>query len=193
MSAAALVLAASLARAGEPAPAACPDELVRVGHSKNANVVVYEVNRSASGQVDPDDPVRASWIMLAERGQREGLNLVERLLAFGFDVRSAAPRAGYVLRLKAKKDQLIRLVEHRGCLAAMTLIGGRPGILRRIYARTEEGELVPRVLYVEIFGADPATGAELYQKIVPPLPVTAGTARLAAPAAGSVARPPAGP
>src|SRR5512137_2130456 len=113
MKAAALVLAASLAQSAGPAPAACPAELVRIARSKNANVVVYEANRSESGSLDADDPVRASWIMLAEQGQREGLNFFERWLAYGFDVRSAAPDSGYVLRLKAKKDQAIRVVEHQ--------------------------------------------------------------------------------
>jgi hypothetical protein len=167
MNAAALVLAATLAQPGSPAPAACPAELVRIARSKNANVVVYEANRSESGALDADDPVRASWVMLAERGQREGLTFFERLLAYGFDVRSADPDAGYVLRLKAKKDQAIRVVEHQGCPAAMSDIGGRKGILKRIYVQAEDGQLIPPVLYVELFGIDPATGSALYDKIVP--------------------------
>ena len=167
MNVAALVLAASLAQAGDPAPAACPDELLRIARSKNANVVVYEANRSGSGGLDADHPVRASWIMLAEQGQREGLNFFEKLLAYGFDVRSAAPDAGYLLRLKARKDQVIRVVEHRGCPAAMSDIGGRQGILKRIYVQAEDGQLIPPVLYVELFGTDAATGAPLYDKIVP--------------------------
>lgn len=167
MSAAAFVLAASLAQAGEHAPTACPAELIRIARSKNANVVVYEANRTASGGLDPDDPVRASWIMLAEQGQREGLNFFEKLFAYGFDVRSAAPDRGYVVRLHAKKDQVIRVVEHQGCPAAMSDIGGHPGILKRIYVQADDGQLIPEVLYVELFGIDPVTGAALYQKIVP--------------------------
>ena len=115
--------------------------------------------------------------MLAEQGQREGLNFFEKLLAYGFDVRSAAPDAGYLLRLKARKDQVIRVVEHRGCPAAMSDIGGRQGILKRIYVQAEDGQLIPPVLYVELFGTDPATGAPLYDKNRPRSGPAAGLAR----------------
>jgi hypothetical protein len=54
-----------------------------------------------------------------------------------------------------------------GCPAAIFSIGGRQGILRRIFVKSKETIMMPKIEYVEIFGEEQATGAPLYEKFVP--------------------------
>ncbi len=144
---------------------ACPAELFRVTRSKNANVVVYELHLGKTGELDPAGMVRASWLMLAEDGRREGLSGLERMLAFGFDVRSTSE--GLRIVLKADRSHEIEIREHAGCLRAVRLIAGRPALLQVIYVDTVEGFPLPSVRRIEVSGVDLETGAAVREAIVP--------------------------
>jgi hypothetical protein len=54
-----------------------------------------------------------------------------------------------------------------GCPAVIAAIGGRDGILRRLFVRSKEGALRPSIDFVEFFGEDLAGGDPLYEKFVP--------------------------
>jgi hypothetical protein len=146
----------------------CPPELFRIGRSTNANEVVYLARRDKQGGLDPDDPLRAEWHMLAEDGHREGLNFIEKLLAYGFSVDRAESGDGFVVVLKAKKDRPVRLTMRDGCPTATVTISGRPAQLRRIFVQAEPSEgLIPDVAWADIEGVDPSTGARVTERVVP--------------------------
>ena len=150
-----------------PAPS-CAAELFRIGRSTNANEVVYLARRGADGALDPEDPLEAEWHMLAEDGHREGLNFIEKLLAYGFSVDPAASGGGFVVVLKAKKDRPVKLTLRDGCPSASVTIAGRPAQLRRIFVQAEEGGgLVPSVAWADLEGIDPATGARVTERVFP--------------------------
>jgi len=153
---------------GEPAPATgriCSPELFRLGRSKNANVVVYEASVSAAGTLDPVAPVKASWILLADKGEREELSWLEWRMAYGFEVRPDNPGSGFVFTFKAKEDRPVRIGLRDGCPVAVAAIGARQGILRRIFIKSDD-RLIPSVEYVDVFGSDLETGEDLHERIV---------------------------
>jgi hypothetical protein len=162
-----LALAAALTTGVEAPEHQCSDELFRISRNKNANVIVYELSRSPDGTIDVIDPIHASWIMLARKGEREDLNFLERTLAYGFEVRSAAPQEGWWLTLKAEKKRPLRVVQIEGCHVALVAIGGHDGVLKRIYVKAKDGGLIPSVEYVDVFGIEPSSGAALHEHIVP--------------------------
>src|ERR1700730_4942067 len=79
------VLAASTSRA-QSRTAYLP--LFTIERSTNANVVHYEAKVSQDGRLDSREPIIAYWIMAAEDGRRQALNLMERTLAYGFSTRA---------------------------------------------------------------------------------------------------------
>jgi hypothetical protein len=160
-----LVLALAMSSApGNP----CPAELFRIGRSTNANEVVYLARRDGDGALDADDPLEAEWHMLAEDGHREGLNFIEKLLAYGFSVDPAESGDGFIVILKAKKDRPVKLALRNGCPVATVTIAGRPALLRRIFVQAEPGGgVIPSVAWAEIEGVDPATGAKVSERVVP--------------------------
>jgi hypothetical protein len=162
---AALALSLILSSGG---PSGCQAELFRIGRSTNANEVVYLAQLGKDGNLDADDPMKAEWHMLAEDGHREGLNFIEKLLAYGFSVDRAESGEGFVVILKAKKDRPVRLAMRDGCPAATVTIAGRPALLRRIFVQAEPSEgLIPSVAWADLEGTDPATGARVTERVVP--------------------------
>jgi hypothetical protein len=146
----------------------CGPELFRIGRSKNANEVVYLARQRPDGTLDPDDPLRAEWHMLAEDGHREGLNFIEKLLAYGFSAEPAATGEGFDVVLKAKKNRTVRLAMKDGCPVASVTIAGRPAVLRRIFVQAQDGDgLIPEVAWADIEGVDPTSGARISERVVP--------------------------
>ncbi|HTP52757.1 MAG TPA: DUF4833 domain-containing protein [Anaeromyxobacteraceae bacterium] len=153
---------------GERPPAEpCRPELFRIGRSTNANEVVYAARLAKEGGLDKDDPLLAEWHMLAEDGHREGLNFLENLIAYGFSVDPAPGGEGYTVVLKAKKDRPIHLTLRDGCPAALVSIGGREGLLRRIFVQAGSGGVIPTVAWADIDGVDPKSGASLHERVFP--------------------------
>ena len=144
---------------------ACPEELFRIARNKNANQIVYRARQAEPGTLDPEEPVEAYWLMLAEDGHREGMNLIEKMMAYGFSAEPAEEGNGFLVTLKAKKDRPLRLTVRDGCPVALARIGRAEGVLRRIFVHATGEALIPRVDYVELFGVDPRTGRALYEKI----------------------------
>ena len=160
---AAVAVAATLALGAEDQPA-CAAELFRIARSTNANVVLYEANEAPTGSLDRAEPLRPTWLMLAEDGRREELSGLEWSLAYGVDVRQADAPDAAVVALKAQPRRLVAIRRRNGCLVAIVSIGGREALLRSIFVEVGGG-LFPSVRSVELAGADLETGAELRETI----------------------------
>ena len=140
-------------------------ELFTLGRSKNKNVVKYAVRTTRDGQLDHGEPVEAYWLMLAENGRREGLTWTEQKLAYGFSV-SKLTSESLSLHLTACPARELRVRGAEGGYRAELMIAGQAAFLRRIFVRTEEGLLMPRVLYVEITGTN-AAGQPVSERVAP--------------------------
>ncbi len=142
----------------------CPAELFRIANNRSNNIVLYETNRTASGEIDVREPVRASWLSLD--GTREGLNPVERAFAYGFEIAPASPLQGWWLRLRGRRDRPIRVATHAGCPRAILVVAGREALLQRISVTADGAALIPRVRSVELAGFDAETGVEVREIVL---------------------------
>jgi hypothetical protein len=138
-----------------------------IERSTNANIVVYDANRGTDGQLVAAEPVIVYWLMKAQQGQREELNLVERKEAYGIEIKPAAASGTYDMALKADSKKAMTVAVQKGCGVVLTKIGGTQGILRRLFVQSKEELIRPKVEYIEFFGEDPATGKALTEKYVP--------------------------
>lgn len=145
----------------------CPPHLFILGRSKNANIVAYDAHLTPMGDLAGPAPVVAYWLLGGEKGKREELNLVERQHAYGFDITPGEVPGTYEMLFKAERKRRLTIRVWTGCPVAAMAIGGRDGILRKLFVRSKEGGSLPKVEYVEFFGEDLATGEPLYEKLVP--------------------------
>ncbi len=141
-----------------------PAYLFHIERNKNANIVVYEANLTNDGLIDAKNPASAYWVMKAEDGRREGLTSLERSHAYGFSTRVDSDRRAMWLWLVADRSHPIRVtVSERGTVRAEAPINGRRAFLQKIYVKASSG-LIPSVEYIEIFGTDVYTGAQLRER-----------------------------
>src|SRR5262249_41066160 len=149
---------------GEEARSPCPAHLFVVERSKNGNVVAYDANRGPAGELDRSEPVVAYWLLDGDKSKREELARMERERAYGVEASPGESPGTYALVFKAQRKRRMTVQELKGCSVAMTSIGGRNGILRRLFVQSKEGGVLPKVEYVELFGEDPDKGDPLYEK-----------------------------
>jgi hypothetical protein len=56
---------------GTREPTAGATKRFTIQRRKNANVVQYDVQLSPEGKIDPEEPIIAHWVMLAEDGRKQ--------------------------------------------------------------------------------------------------------------------------
>jgi hypothetical protein len=137
-----------------------------IARSKNANIVQYDARLTADGVLDPKEPVKGYWILLAEDGRHEELNLLGRR-AYGFDIKRDASGKSWAMTLAAYPKREITVRQVGAMARAEILIDGKPSILEKLYVNSTEGWSLPKVNYIELFGKDLKTGEKRYEKLLP--------------------------
>ena len=160
-----LVFGLGKAFATETAP--CPDHLVVIERSKNANVVAYDANRGPEGDLSASRPVVAYWLLNGEKDKRRELSAFEWQLAYGFDVMPGHSPGTFAMAFKADPKRRMTIRTLNGCPVLSGPIDGHDGILRRIFVQSTETFILPKVQYIELFGEDIATNMPLEEKSVP--------------------------
>jgi hypothetical protein len=169
-----LVAAVALGGGSSPDPAACVAELFRIERSNNANVVVYDLVDRRGEVAEARSPVEAHWVLLADRGQVEGLNVLERLTAYGFDL-EAGPGGATVMRLRACRKQRIEIRPVDGCLRPLLPIQGHLSILTSVFVKMR-GSSAYSVEAVALRGVAVGSGEALEEWLRPDAPVPSGGA-----------------
>jgi hypothetical protein len=131
------------------------------------NVVHYDAQLTTEGSLDPKEPVIAYWAMMANGGHREELTFLERLLGYGFTIQPDPNGRGFRMALVADRERKITVSQKGDQVAAEIMIAGRPALLRKVHVNLTEGFGFPKVNYFELFGRDPTSGEDLYEKIMP--------------------------
>ena len=138
-----------------------------IERSKNANVVHYDARLTADGKLDPQKPVIAYYVMLAEDGRRKELNWIEKKMAYGFDIEPDPSVSGYKMTMVAAPQRSITVKQEGGAVRAELVIDGQPAVVERMYVNASDGLPWPKVHYVEFYGKDLRTAEKRFEKIVP--------------------------
>ena len=140
--------------------------LFLIERSTNANVVHYEARIGPQGSLQPAEPVVVYWKMHAQDGHREDLTSLEKKRIFGISVAPQEDGGSFLVRIVAQPKRDIRVFLERGAARAETLIAGKRAFLKRLFIST--GKLTFfRVNYIDVFGLDVTTGAEVHERIAP--------------------------
>lgn len=139
-------------------------KLFFIQRSKNANEIHYDARVLASGALDPKDPVDGYWLRKAQDGSRAPITLLQKI-AYGYDVEPGNDGT-HTMKLTALKERPLTLLRVNDRWRARTPIAGRPAYLNRIYVATDESGVMPKVLYVDVFGEAVADGKAVQERIV---------------------------
>lgn len=159
-----MLLFAPFATAWLSAQSSAP--LFLVERSTNSNVVHYDANLTADGDIDSHDPVSVYWTIGAADGPRERLGFFERR-AWAADVETKS-EGRYILRVVSQKSIPIEFYrEPGGKVRAEVSISGERAYLHRIYTKITGPLLLPKVEYIELFGVNLVSGLDANEKIIP--------------------------
>src|SRR5262249_18257317 len=100
----------------------------------------------------------------AEDGSRSSITLLQRI-AYGFDVDSNG-NGTWRMKLKALPERPLTLIRVSDRWRAQTTIGGKQAYMTRIYVKTDESGVMPKVLYVDVFGEEVGSGTAVQEHIV---------------------------
>ena len=152
-----------------PTPPDAPNRLFYLQRSNNANAVIYDANLLKNNTIDPANPVHAYWIRYGEDGLKKELSSIQRNLAYGLhfgeNTNSFESYEGHFLAYRKRKF-IIELDKNKKPVALFP-INGKLQILLHAYVKVEEAGMFPKVPYIELFGKDPKTGADVYEKFKP--------------------------
>ena len=139
--------------------------LFTIERSTNANVVHYEA-RLKDGRIDPHEPVVAYWIMAAEDGRRQELNLIEKIKAFGFNIHPETVPESYRMVIVSDKKKEIHVLRVGNSVRAEVTIGACNAALQKIFISSHRSFL-SQPDYAEMRGTDIATGATCLERVTP--------------------------
>jgi len=139
--------------------------LFTIEKSSNANRVQYEAHLKPDGHIDPRQPISAYWIMAAEDGRRQELNILERAKAYGFTLRQDGLDS-YKLRVVSHRDKEIHVFRDGPTVRAEAVIGGRVALVEKIYIQMKKSFLLSLPDFGEMFGFDRETGEKRYEKVL---------------------------
>jgi hypothetical protein len=122
----------------------------------------------ADGKPNADNPVKVYWIKYAEKGQKEGLNYIQRKFAYGLNAKPLNNGSYDIRFVSYKKFPLTLMKAPDGKYHIFALIEQKPVILNRIFVKVEGGSFwFPNIPYVEVSGTDPKTGREMIERFKP--------------------------
>jgi hypothetical protein len=138
--------------------------LFTIEKSSNANRVQYDARVTAEGHIDPRQPVVAYWIMAAEDGRRQELNMLERAKAYGFTIRQDAADS-YRLWVVSHREKEIHVYRDGASVRAEAVIGGKVALVDKIFIQMRKSFLLSFPDFGEMFGYDRETGEKLSEKV----------------------------
>lgn len=150
-----------------PVPPASKDLLFYLQRNKNANTIVYEVGRDASGKLHAEEPVNVNWLRHTEGGIREPLSLMERSIAYGVSHRHTKEGMATMKFVASEKYPFIVQIRPGGQAEAWISLNGRMARLHHVYVQAVEGSWRPKVAYVDIYCTDVLTGRPVTEHFIP--------------------------
>jgi Domain of unknown function (DUF4833) len=152
-----------------PTPPDSPIRLFYLQRSNNANAVIYDANLLKNNTIDANDPVHTYWIRYGEDGLKKELSSIQRNLAYGLHFIENKVKGesyeGHFLAYRKRKF-IIEMDKNKKPIALFP-INGKLQILLHAYVKVEEAGMFPKIPYIELFGKDPKTGADVYEKFKP--------------------------
>jgi phosphatidylglycerophosphate synthase len=169
-----ILLAGMHAKAGGPdrpkfpVPTGIPTMLFYLQRTPNSNTVVYDLNLKANGQLDEEEPVNIYWLRYTEGGAKKGLNFIQRKFAYGLKVKRLSAEKYEIKSVAYDGRPMYLMKSANGQYHMFMKINNTMAQLNNIWIQIEGGTFwVPNVVYVELNGTDPATGAEKTERFKP--------------------------
>ena len=148
-----------------PVPVEHVDLLFYIQRNHNKNTIVYEVNRTATGEINTSFPMHVYWIQYQNGGLLSELNYFQNKLAYGYNSEVLGADTFEFHFVSYDQLRLYVAKNKEGKYQVLCKIKGVMSILSNIYVYAEELGVFPKVEYIELYGQELESGLFTYEKI----------------------------
>lgn len=149
-----------------PVPPRTKNSLFYIYRNLNDNSVVYEINKTGNGSLDPADPFKIYWNRVGEKQKYRELNYMERTFAYGLKSDPVANNKVHAAFVAKKGYAIDVYIDETGQATALMKIDNKLSKLVKIFVHVSEEGWWPKVAYVEFFGTDFKTDQATYEKLL---------------------------
>lgn len=144
------------------------NSLFKIGRSKDANEIIYEVKTTADGSLDLKEPVKIYWIKYTENNAVKPLTLVQQKFSYGLKFLEVNPEKAEFQFVSYSKRTLMLRKNNLGKFGVFTEIDGKQVELERVFIQIDGGTFwFPKITRVEIH-AKKAGAGDLVVEVIQP-------------------------
>lgn len=144
------------------------NSLFKIGRSKDANEIFYEVRTTPDGTLNLDEPIKIYWIKYAENSAVEPLTKVQQLFAYGLKFLEVTPEKADFQFVSYAKRTLSLLKNDTGKYVVSTEVDGKNVDLERVFIQIDGGTFwFPKISRVEIYAKKAEAGEPVVEIIIP--------------------------
>ena len=134
------------------------DVLFHIARSRDADIVIYRLNRAPGGALDPSEPIRPVWLKLSQQGQRAPLTRIQQRFGYGLKIGAFDPALQrYPFQFVSIPNEwfYLKKSDRTGNYGVFFYRSGRALVLQRIFIQFDGGTfLKPRINQIQLFGKD---------------------------------------
>ncbi|MBN1985167.1 MAG: DUF4833 domain-containing protein [Prolixibacteraceae bacterium] len=144
------------------------NSLFKIGRSKDANEIFYEVRTTPDGNLNLDEPIKIYWIKYAENSAVEPLTKVQQLFAYGLKFLEVTPEKADFQFVSYAKRTLSLSKNDVGKYVVSTEVDGKNVELERVFLQIDGGTFwFPKISRVEIYAKKAEAGEPVVEIIIP--------------------------
>ena len=143
--------------------------LFTLGRSKDFNVILYDLQLDANGNLNQNEPIKGYWIKLAEDGHAEELTYIQKSMAYGLVFEYVNPTNAQFSFVSYPQRKLILQKGRDGKFYVhMKSTDQSDVILTRIFVTIDGGTFwIPNVTLVSIYGIKTDNLTKFEEHIIP--------------------------
>jgi hypothetical protein len=144
------------------------NSLFKIGRSKDANEIFYEVKTNRDGSLNMEEPIKIYWIKYTKNGEIEPLTKIQQNFAYGLEFLKVTPEKAEFQFVSYSKRTLTLRRNNAGKFGVFTEVEGKQVELERVFIQIDGGTFwFPKITRVEVH-AIKAEANELVVEVIRP-------------------------
>ncbi len=142
--------------------------LFKIGRSKDANEIYYEVKTNRDGSLNLKEPIKIYWVKYTENGEIEPLTKIQQHFAYGLKFLEITPeKAEFQFVSYSKRNLTLRKTED-GSYGVFIIVDEKEVELERVFIQIDGGTFwFPKISRVEVH-AKKTEANELVVEVINP-------------------------
>jgi hypothetical protein len=144
------------------------NSLFKIGRSKDANEIYYEVTSNPDGTLNLEEPIKIYWVKYTKNGEIEPLTKVQQLFAYGLKFLEVSPEKADFQFVSYSKRTLSLRKNNTGKYGVFIEVDGKEVELERVFIQIDGGTFwFPKITWVEVYAKE-AEANELVVEVIKP-------------------------